>query len=380
MTEPKKIASASCHSTAGVATIGKKEPCSPPSDAQSANKINAQGLLRKISTQEAYLKDSEIWRVFFCLFRACVALTYPGQWTAQGFVPTDNVDAPTREEFVPRDAAGAALPTDAGIIDFDMNDRNIMIGDFGTDPGPGHAHDQVPVVKLGDLGVITRLQPRHRNDFFVLVAGRVRGNMWTHFPEQFTETWKNVDSMESLAADEVAGKYDWTSNLWQVGRLMTIMVRTCPTCSQLRSTHNFPLTNTERIRKDNKDAPRRSPNLYPAPHNQVGRDDPSRLDALGPPLGRGLQPLRPLAEIDRRLVHGAPARRQARNPRARAPHHHRGRGRQIRGRGRGPSLHPRAAGGAARRHGTDDCCGPRSSWALCGPHWACWEWGTWRTW
>lgn len=185
-----------------------------------------QGLLRKISQQQAYLKDSEIWRVFLCLFRACVALTYPDRWAPQGFDSSDNIDAATREEFVPTDAAGAALPTDAGILDFDMNDRNVMIGDFGADPGPGHPHDQVPVMKVGDLGVITRLLPRHRGDFFVLVAGRVRGNMWYHFPEQFTETWKNVSDMESLDADDVAGKYGWTSNLWQVGRLMTIMVST----------------------------------------------------------------------------------------------------------------------------------------------------------
>ncbi|KKY35551.1 putative serine threonine protein kinase [Diaporthe ampelina] len=210
--------------------------------------VPLMGLLRKISQQQAYLKDSELWRVFLCLFRACVALTYPGQWAPPGFVPTDDNDAATREEFVPTDAAGAALPTDLGILNFDMNDRNIMIGDFGGGGGnvggpggPGHPHDQVPVVKVGDLGVITRLLPRHRGDFFVLVAGRVRGNMWYHFPEQFTETWKSVGGMESLAADDVAGKYGWTSNLWQVGRLMTIMITRMlpdvpPACTQGRIT------------------------------------------------------------------------------------------------------------------------------------------------
>lgn len=175
-----------------------------------------------------------MWRIFLCLFRACVALTYPDRWAPQGFVPTDNTDAAIQEEFVPKDAADGALPTDTGIINFDMNDRNVMLGDFGADPGPGHSHDQVPVVKVGDLGVITRLLPVHRDNFLVLVSGRLRGNMWYHFPEQFTETWKNIDGMESLAADEVAGKYDWTSNLWQVGRLMTIMVRTLVPFPNLR--------------------------------------------------------------------------------------------------------------------------------------------------
>ena len=233
-------------------------------DTQSANRIPAQGLLRKISQQQAYLKDSELWRVFLCLFRACVALTYPGQWAPPGFVPTDDNDAATREEFVPTDAAGAALPTDLGILNFDMNDRNIMIGDFGGGGGgnvggpggPGHPHDQAPVVKVGDLGVITRLLPRHRGDFFVLVAGRVRGNMWYHFPEQFTETWKSVGGMESLAADDVAGKYGWTSNLWQVGRLMTIMVRTTRAApfpsSQDTPRRKSPSTDTRRANQNKR--------------------------------------------------------------------------------------------------------------------------------
>lgn len=310
---------------------------SPIPDVQSANTFYTQGLLRKISQQQAYLKDSEMWRVFLCLFRACVALTYPGKWAPEGFVPTNNVDAPTKEEFVPKNAAGAALPTDTGIIDFDMNDRNVMIGDFVVDPGPGHPHDQVPVVKVGDLGVVTRLLPRHRDNFFVLVAGRVRGNMWYHFPEQFTETWKNMDGMESLAADEVAGKYGWTSNLWQVGRLMTIMVRMS---LSLAGQHEVPVTNTIRKNKDNKTDPRRAPNLHPEPNHQAGRDHPDDLDVLGPPPRRTVRPLRPLTPLDRRLVHGAPPRGQARNPRARAPHHRRGRRRPLRGRGRGPCLHP----------------------------------------
>lgn len=324
----------------------------PVSDAQPANSFYAQGLLRKISQQEAYLKDSEIWRVFLCLFRACVALTYPDKWSPEGFVPTRNVDPPTKEEFVPKDAAGVALPTDLGIIDFDMNDRNVMIGDFSTDEGPEHAHDQVPVAKVGDLGVITRLLPRHRDSFFVLVSGRLRGNMWYHFPEQFTETWKNMDGMESLAADEVAGKYGWTSNLWQVGRLMTIMVRTSPSPIGPSGQREVSLLTTVRTNEDNEDDPRRPPNFHPERNHQAGRDDPDDLDVLGPPPRRTVRPLRPLTPLGRRLVHGASACGQARNPRARAPHHRRGRGGPLRRRGRRPRVYPGAAGGAARGRNT----------------------------
>ncbi|KAJ0116909.1 serine threonine protein kinase [Diaporthe amygdali] len=185
-------------------------------------RVPLMGLLRKISQQRPYLKDSELWNVFLCLFRACVGLAYPDRWAPQGYVPGQG-DAPDQEEFVPVDATGRALPTDLGIINFDMNDRNVMIGDFSNTNPPEHPHNPVPVVKVGDLGVVSRFLPEHRNDFTACVMGRIRGNMWCNSPEQFTDTWKNVDSMESLAADDVAGKFDWWSNLWQVGRLMAIM-------------------------------------------------------------------------------------------------------------------------------------------------------------
>lgn len=35
-----------------------------------------QGILRKISELGARLKSRELWRVFYCLFRACVGLAY----------------------------------------------------------------------------------------------------------------------------------------------------------------------------------------------------------------------------------------------------------------------------------------------------------------
>lgn len=35
-----------------------------------------QGMLRKISELGARLRSKELWRVFYCLFRACVGLAY----------------------------------------------------------------------------------------------------------------------------------------------------------------------------------------------------------------------------------------------------------------------------------------------------------------
>lgn len=62
---------------------------------------NFGGLLRKISEQDTWVRTGELWRIFYCLFRACVALAYPGRWNG-GVDPNTGVEmiAP-QEELVP---------------------------------------------------------------------------------------------------------------------------------------------------------------------------------------------------------------------------------------------------------------------------------------
>lgn len=135
----------------------------------------------------------------------------------------------TQEEFIPVDeTTHQPLPTDCGFLDFDMNDRNVMIGgyDFNGE-GAAHPHDQVPVFKVGDFGNLRAFRtPRYRRSLIALVMARVCGNRWCNTPEQFTQSWGNHATIESLDTDETAGKFDWWTNLWQVGQLMTIMVCT----------------------------------------------------------------------------------------------------------------------------------------------------------
>lgn len=163
------------------------------------------------------------------MFRGCVALAYPGQWD-QGLDP-ETQTIPAREELIPQDGVGGVpRPTDRGIIDFDMNDRNIMIGDYDsdvTDPANPHPHDQVPVIKIGDLGAIRALRTeRHRNSVHALVACRVCGNRWCNTPEQFTQSWNNYgpEDLDLIQRDETAGQYDWWTNLWMAAQLMNIIV------------------------------------------------------------------------------------------------------------------------------------------------------------
>lgn len=172
------------------------------------------------------LRDADLWRVFHCLFRSCVALAYPERWD-QGLDPTFQ-PVFTQEEFIPT-LNTRPLRTDRGFVDFDMNDRNVMIGDYDRDwvAEGEHAHDQVPVFKVGDFGNMRAYRAQmYRNSILAIVNGRVCGNRWCNAPEQFTQSWKNIATLEDLQADETAGKYDWWTNLWQVARLMDIMVRT----------------------------------------------------------------------------------------------------------------------------------------------------------
>lgn len=62
---------------------------------------NFYGLLRKISEQGAWIRSAELWRIFYCLFRACVAMAYPGRWDG-GVDPASGVTIiKPQEEFVP---------------------------------------------------------------------------------------------------------------------------------------------------------------------------------------------------------------------------------------------------------------------------------------
>lgn len=154
-------------------------------------------------------------------------MAYPGRWD-RGLDPTET-EVDTQEEFIPLDEfGGRPLPTDKGILDMDLNDRNVLIGDYDFDEeGGAHPHDQVPIFKVADLGNLRGFRTeRFRQSFTARIRARVCGNPHCNSPEQFTQSWNNHASIESLNLDETAGQFDWWTNLWEIAQLMTIMV--CP--------------------------------------------------------------------------------------------------------------------------------------------------------
>ncbi|KAL1863876.1 hypothetical protein Daus18300_008025 [Diaporthe australafricana] len=98
-------------------------------------------ILRSVSQSQVQLNSGDLWRIFHCLFRACIALAYPNRW-AFGLRAEHGDRVPLSEELVPTEANGLAIPPeDDAIINLDMNANNVMIGDFDSDPGV-HPHDQ----------------------------------------------------------------------------------------------------------------------------------------------------------------------------------------------------------------------------------------------
>ncbi|POS70114.1 hypothetical protein DHEL01_v211494 [Diaporthe helianthi] len=160
---------------------------------------NFNGLGRRLSgaslNSPVYLKDSELWGIFLCFFRAIVGLAYPGQWDG-GLNPAYQ-QPPTQEEFIPMDF-GQPRSTRDGLVHLDINDRNVMLGEdrSAVQGANGHGHSSVPIFKVGDMGYVCAFREQHY--------------------QQFTRTWNKVFDWESLAADDTAGKFDWWTNSYSV--------------------------------------------------------------------------------------------------------------------------------------------------------------------
>lgn len=167
----------------------------------------------------------------------CKMLIEKDGWD-QGLDPTTQY-VRTQEEFVPYDDTNQILPTYEGIINLDINDRNVMLSAVAEEDlleqgdDSEHSHEEVPVFKIGDLGVVRAFRGFHRDNMLALASTRVLGNQWCNTPEQFTQTWNYygaaASDIDALNMDNTAGKYDWWTNLWQVARLMMIIVGTAYT-------------------------------------------------------------------------------------------------------------------------------------------------------
>ncbi|KAG6357446.1 hypothetical protein INS49_013323 [Diaporthe citri] len=94
-----------------------------------------------------------LWKIFACLIRGCIAMKYPPR--LQSIVSGTNENwlpevGPNIREEVP---AGLGMRTarDYDLVHFDLDPKNIFIGDFD-----GEGHGYVPRFKIADLGLADR--------------------------------------------------------------------------------------------------------------------------------------------------------------------------------------------------------------------------------
>ncbi|KAH6842485.1 kinase-like domain-containing protein [Chaetomium sp. MPI-CAGE-AT-0009] len=214
-----------------------------------------RGSLHKIicsaAQNEEPFPNRLLWHMFHCLVKSCVAMEYPpskddgrdcDRDPAGGIVGEVSERIPPDlqvlydqavEDGTWKDRGNA--PGGEGLVHFDIDPQNILFG--GCPAGPlDDPHDDFPVVKVGDFGNAWKIDA----DFL-----RKRSDMWTFrdqakpnfsTPEQFTAEWdwvKNYPGEEILITEEdadngilppapieVAGKYSWKTNLYQLALCM----------------------------------------------------------------------------------------------------------------------------------------------------------------
>ncbi|KAK3295081.1 uncharacterized protein B0H64DRAFT_362906 [Chaetomium fimeti] len=196
-----------------------------------------------------------LWHMFHCAIKGCIAMEYPpskDDWRDCERDDTGGIIGVVSERIRPdhralydqgvrdgtwKDRGNA--PGGEGLVHFDIDPQNLLFGGCPIGP-PDDPHDHFPVMKVADLG-----NARNIDASFL----RTRNNMWTWreqgkssfcTPEQFTAEWdwvKNYPDEEVPITEEdanngilppapmeVAGKYSWKTNLYQLALSMVCAI------------------------------------------------------------------------------------------------------------------------------------------------------------
>ncbi|KAH9999725.1 kinase-like domain-containing protein [Xylariaceae sp. FL0662B] len=91
------------------------------------------------------LPNRMLWRFFLCLCRSLVAMAWP---------PGRDIKAPLEIEVLPNPNEKGERPAKSLLIHGDLNNRNVMIGDFED-----LEHEKIPMLKAIDFGNSRTLNP-----------------------------------------------------------------------------------------------------------------------------------------------------------------------------------------------------------------------------
>ncbi|KAK2610069.1 hypothetical protein N8I77_003526 [Diaporthe amygdali] len=110
-------------------------------------------VIGRAGTSGQKLPNKLLWKIFACLIRGCIAMRYPPKLRriiSQTQADWVSDEGPDILEEVPADP-GVRTARDYDLVHFDLDPKNIFIGDFDS-----QGHEYVPRLKVADLGLADR--------------------------------------------------------------------------------------------------------------------------------------------------------------------------------------------------------------------------------
>ncbi|KAL2290294.1 hypothetical protein FJTKL_00738 [Diaporthe vaccinii] len=244
---------------------------------------DVHNLTRKAGSHPKTWRSQELWLIWHCLFRGCVALAYPDTWSG-GRDPLQE-DIVLQEERIPL-VNGQAANHDGTLVHFDIEPQNVMVGNY-DDPNTqtqAHLHNVTPIFKIGDMGIAESFTEEQRRQLWPLLRCRNAGKKHIFTPvrslrargvcierkpypiqnykakayrkmsaaakssntqEQNTREWDYLDNDSDLRAEPTAGQYNWGTNLYQAALIMYQLILNVhpdepPQCSLIEIT-GYPI-------------------------------------------------------------------------------------------------------------------------------------------
>ncbi|KAK0701368.1 hypothetical protein B0T21DRAFT_115945 [Apiosordaria backusii] len=183
-----------------------------------------------------------LWQIFDCLFRGVIGLAYP-----EAFMPWDVDPSQVQIAEVTETARGlkplAPYDERPTLVHFDIDPLNVLVDKFDE-----HEHNLAPLVKIADLGLVKVFNGK--NTAFEYWRIRDNGKPQLYTPEQFSEEWDYLNGNPKTINSEVAGNYNWWTNLYQISIIMWQLVSLCfpeqpPRVEKIKITHQDGTESTE---------------------------------------------------------------------------------------------------------------------------------------
>ncbi|KUI60927.1 Myoblast growth factor receptor egl-15 [Cytospora mali] len=180
------------------------------------------GFIKKIAAAGERTPNKILWKIFFCLVRACISMKVPPRLRtgANGEPFWDNSVGPDLVEGVPS-AADPTRKHTLDVVHFDLDTKNILIGDFDN-----NEHQTAPILKVSDFGLAKTNTDAIFSEPIRAWLRRKAGKVQYLLPEQFHKEWEYIDILPGLEQTQptVAGQYGSWSNVYAIALSMQLLI------------------------------------------------------------------------------------------------------------------------------------------------------------